>query len=91
MANVHKPETSVHGEDFRIWEEILYLDSPSDCRECLPQNIVGANTREVDVVMLDRRLSSRSRSSVPIWPFVIVGLAILVSSAYFVYAFLDAL
>ncbi len=91
MANVQKPETSVHGQDFRVWEEILYLDSPSDYREFLPKNSDRANMRDVDLVMLDRRSSSGSRSRATNWPLVIIGLVVLVSSGYLMYALLDAL
>jgi hypothetical protein len=76
-------------QDWRIWAEINYLDSPSDYREYLPQNNTQPKGRRGDFVILD----TPRRSAIPVERMLmfIVGSIVVLICGYFVLVVVDAI
>src|SRR5215470_2908550 len=70
MAHFSNSRDAAHGASFHvkdcyIWSEIYYLDSTTDYRECLPQNILHSGFGEL--IMLDSAQSFVQHISNRLW------------------------
>jgi hypothetical protein len=75
MANTIQREEiggeGIHVRDRYVWMEIYYLDSPSDCREYLPQDRHW-NPNDIPLVMLDSPIDLRGSLAAVL--FLMTGL-----------------
>lgn len=81
-------KSSVHFQDWRVWSEIVYLDSPTEYRECLPV----APTRNPAISQGFELLSERKPNSAVHWWIVpvIACLAAALLSGIGLYVVLTA-
>lgn len=72
---------SFHVRESYVWAEIHYLDSPTDYRECLPQN-AGTVRVDSELVFLDssssEAFSKHALSLLPIWLSIISGVVLCI-------------
>jgi hypothetical protein len=74
-------------QDWRVWAEINYLDSPTEYREYLPTApIENPATRATFAMLSTSKLPSKGRRwSLPVITFLVVALI----AEYSVYAFMN--
>lgn len=86
MADLNQAETNpLHLQDWRVWAEINYLDSPTEYREYLPNASTQNRAISADFVLLSTKRPSKGRRW--IWP-VITCLVVALISGCSVYAFM---
>ena len=90
MADLIEPKKLAgrpfHVCDCYVWAEIFYLDSPTDYRECLPQQ-KKPRAGQGDLIMLD---SARSRSGKTLETLLIAVFALFMIAGYFLYLILES-
>jgi len=59
-----------HLSDCYVWIEILYLDSPTNYRECLPGRGTNATSLVDALRLLDDDISHPARKGTYLWPLV---------------------
>jgi hypothetical protein len=91
VADVYQnaERNAVHIQDYRVWAEIRYLDSPSDYREYLPGSGVQPIAQLANLVMLD---ANRSASAyLARLALLGIGLILFLISGYLLHVLVDGL